>query len=240
MRQRFMKLRDGTEVTDRRFGRLRSFDDRSKFFPIRTLIREQAPLVTNSWAIDQLLDQGLEGACVGFAMGHELIAQPMHQPDITDTYVRERLYWEAQRIDEWPGGAYPGADPFGEGTSVLAGAKAAQAAGHYPEYRWAFSLDEALQALSHAGPAVIGCNWYEGCVEPDSEGYIHVSGSLVGGHAIAVNGIDVERKFVTLTNSWGPAWGQGGTCKLSWADLGRLLAEQGEFCVPVQRERVAL
>ena len=236
-----MKLRDGTEVADRRFGRLRSFDERSRLFPIRTMIREAAPLVSKSWPIEALLDQGQEGACVGFAMGHELIAQPMHQPGVTASYAREHLYWEAQRIDEWPGGAYPGAEPFGgEGTSVLAAAKVAQAAGHYPEYRWAFSLDEALQALSHAGPAILGTNWYAGMTEPDSEGFIHVTGRLMGGHAIAVNGIDVDERSVTLTNSWGPGWGQGGTCKLTWDDLGRLLSEQGEFCVPVQRERVSL
>jgi hypothetical protein len=61
------------------------------------------------------LDQGKEGACVGFAWSHELAAYPV-RVEVDDEFARSKIYAEAQKIDEWPGEAY-------HGTSVLAGAK---------------------------------------------------------------------------------------------------------------------
>lgn len=95
-------------------GRRREFDERSRAFPIRTLTEAVEPK-QKYWRCDARLDQGREGACVGFAWGHELNAEPRRWWT-TDQHARV-IYRRAQQLDQWPGENY-------EGTSVLAGAKA--------------------------------------------------------------------------------------------------------------------
>ena len=124
-----MKLKDGTEVQDPRLGRLVQFDERSRGFPIRALV-EGKPLRSYTWRVGAWLDQGAEGACVGFAFGHELYARPVVTP-VSAGYAREEIYWKAQRIDPWPGGMYPDATPQYEGTSILAGAQVCQSLGPF-------------------------------------------------------------------------------------------------------------
>ena len=173
--------------------------------------------------------------CVGFAWGHELIAKP-EVINVGNTFAREKIYWEAQKIDEWTGGAYPGADPFYEGTSVLAGAKVVKKLGYITEYRWAFSLEDLVLAVGHEGPAVIGIPWYEGMFNPMGCGFLHISGEVAGGHAILVRGVNVEKRHFSLHNSWGKDWGFDGRAKITWDEMERLLYEGGEACIPVGRK----
>jgi hypothetical protein len=212
----------------RTFDRLPEFDERSRAFPIRSLLASARPR-SYTWACDVVLDQGAEGACVGFGWAHELAARPVVAAFVTNELAR-LIYREAQRVDEWPGEA-----PAYEGTSVLAGAKTARLLGHIPEYRWAFGLDDLKLAVGYAGPAVIGVNWYEGMIEPD-RGMITPSGSIVGGHCVAVVGISMSRQDFTILNSWGAGWGSNGRTRISWSDMERLLDEQGEACIPVLRQ----
>jgi hypothetical protein len=143
------------------------------------------------------------------------------------TYMARLIYKEAQKIDPWPGETY-------EGTSVLAGAKIATSLGHYKEYRWAFGLQDLILALGYKGPAVLGINWYSSMYSPVN-GIVKISGSVVGGHAILANGVSIPKQQVRLHNSWGPGWGNNGEAFISFADLGRLLNEGGEACIPVIR-----
>src|SRR5688572_15007850 len=113
-------------MTDRKLDRLIEFDEKSRSFPIRTLVADKQPR-SYSWRGNVVLDQGSEGACVGFAWAHELNARPVVVPDIDAADARS-IYTDARKMDEWPGEDY-------EGTSVLAGAKVVQAAGHITEYR---------------------------------------------------------------------------------------------------------
>lgn len=223
-----MKLKGGFITKDPRLDRVPQFDPKSRAFPIRQLVGEK-PLRSYTWSLSRYLDQGREGACVGFSLSHELIARPAVVLGIDDGFARN-IYREAQKIDEWPGENY-------EGTSVLAGIKTLQAKGFYKEYRWAFGLRDAQLAIGYAGPGVAGLNWYEGMLRPDAKGFIHPTGSIVGGHAIIVRGISLKGEYVLLSNSWGQSWGMNGDCKLSFADFDRLLHEQGEFVIPVGRTR---
>jgi hypothetical protein len=209
---------------DRTFDRKVSFDERSRQFPIRTLVPQKP--VTRTWNCKTYLDQGQEGACVGFGWSHELAATPkvIH---VTNKSAHD-LYKQAQTLDEFPGENY-------DGTSVIAGAKAVLADGFMKEYRWAFGLDDMILALSHAGPVVLGLNWYRGMMDPDKNGFLVPDNNLAGGHCILANGVNVEQKFITVHNSWGKSWGKNGEAKISFADMTRLLAEQGEVCVPVGR-----
>ena len=124
-------LKDGTTTQDPRLDRLVEFDEKSRSFPIRELLRADEPR-SYTWSLPVYLDQGYEGACVGFSWSHELAARPVEVQGVTNETARQ-VYFEAQRIDEWEGGAYDGAIPFYEGTSVLAGAKALQAQGKIKE-----------------------------------------------------------------------------------------------------------
>jgi hypothetical protein len=110
-----------------------------------------------------------------------------------------------------------------------------QEAGYINEYRWAFSLDDALLAIGYQGPGILGTNWYEGCMKPDAKGFIRPTGRIVGGHAIVVRGVNVKNKTVRLSNSWGKSWGVEGDCFMTFDDFATMLRNDGEFCIPVSR-----
>ena len=214
-----------TAVQERIFDWVPRFDPRSKSFPIRSELKPR-PLRSWTWGGAPHLDQGVEGACVGHGWAHEVAARPRPYPITSaDAFA---IYRRAQQIDEWEGESY-------EGTSVLAGAKAVTERGWLKEYRWAFSLDDALMVLAYKGPLVIGVNWYSDMGEADEKGYLHASGVMTGGHCVLVKAINIRHNRVTVHNSWGEAWGLRGDAYLSFTDLGRLLGLAGECCVPVLR-----
>lgn len=222
-------LAGGHTTMDRRLDRLPQWDERNQQFPISALLTATAPR-TYVWGCDTVLDQGMEGACVGFSVSGELRARPKKVEGITNESARA-LYRRAQQLDEWPGEDY-------EGTSVLAGIKAAKEQGNYAEYRWAWSVDDLATAVSWHGPAVLGIPWYSSMYTPVKVGarhWVKVSGEVVGGHAILCLGYSTEIKAFRLHNSWGTEWGDNGRAWLSKADLARLLEEDGEACIPVVR-----
>lgn len=240
-------LRDGTQVADPRLTRIVQFDPRSLNFPISAAIADGATPRSYTWQCKAHLDQGKDGACAGFTGAHELIARPKVVTatatgvPIDAKFAKERIYWEAQKIDQWAGGSYPGASPFYEGTSVLAVIKVLHKLGYIGEYRWCVgsskttALEDLVLAIGHLGPALLGVPWYEGMLEPWPCKHIHVTGQVVGGHAILCKGVNVRQRLFTLHNSWGAAWGNGGDCFISWKEMDRLLHEQGEACIPLSR-----
>ena len=232
-------IKNQIKVEDPRLGRVEQFDQRSRNFPILAK-SEDRPLRSYTWRCREHFDQGVEGACVAYALGHELNARAAEVQGITDNFLRERVYWEAQRNDPWPGGSYPGASPFYEGTSVLAGIKAIQKLGLFEGYRWAFSTQEALLGIGYHGPAVIGVPWFSGMFNPDSEGYIHPTGFVAGGHAVLVRGVNVRKERVTIRNSWGQGWGINGDCYMSFSDFDKVLQMNGECAFLLNRKRANL
>ncbi len=227
-------LKNGSQVKDPRLTRIVHFDERSKGYPIRAVLSSTTPR-SYTWPCTTWLDQGSEGACVGFSFAHELLAAPAVVRGVDKKFAKEKIYWEAQKIDPWDGGSYPGASPYYEGTSVLAGVKAVQELGYIEEYRWAFGLEDLILAVGHSGPVVLGINWYEGMFDMMPCGFVHVTGSVAGGHAILCQGVNVSEEYFTLHNSWGTSWGDGGNAKITWKEMDQLLKEDGEACVPVVR-----
>ncbi len=227
-------LKGGTITGDRRLDRIQQFDERSRYFPIRAVVPDA--LRSISWPCRPRLDQGREGACVGFSWSHELAAYPVQARGI-DNATALFYYHEAQKIDEWPGEAY-------SGTSVLAGAKVALAQGYIAEYRWAFSIDEALRAISHAGPVVLGIPWKDSMYDPRPDGLLDCSGKVIGGHAILARGLRLRSRLagvaepvIRLRNSWGADWGTNrGDCFIRVSELEALLKEGGDCCVPLGRK----
>lgn len=230
-------LKDGSTVEDRKLDRLIQFDEKSRLFRAVEGIEEK-PERSYSWNKTVWLDQRNEGACVGFGLAHELAARPVVIGGMSDLFARERLYWEAQKIDPWEGGAYPSAFPFYEGTSVLAGLKVLQSLGYLDEYRWAFGEKDLALTIGYQGPAVLGIPWYEGMYEPDGDGFIHAEGELMGYHCILAPSLSLKMDAYRLDNSWGLGWGINGSCWVSRSDMReKLLPNQGEAAVLVRRTR---
>jgi hypothetical protein len=229
-------LKDGSASHDKRLGRCVQFDERSRAFPVRAVVPKTPRSYT--WRCQRVLDQGDEGSCVGHGIAHELIARPVEALSVTQYYARDILYFGAQKIDEWPGGAYPGAKPFYEGTSVLAGCKVAKSLGWMDSYLWSFGLNDLILGVGYNGPAVLGINWYDGMLDIDSKGFIHATGEVAGGHCILCNCVNIPGKYFKLHNSWGPSWGISGECKVSFSDMTKLLKEDGEAAFFVGRHLI--
>jgi len=228
------QLKGGATTGDERLDRVRKFDEASRNYPLRAP-QGRRKRRSYTWRCDKFLNQGQEGACVGFSIGHELCAHPAPVQRIGPSYCRKRIYWEAQRRDPWEGGAYPGARPHYSGTSLLDGVKVAKSLGWFEEYRWTFSFGAFLLGLGYHRPAVIGITWYEGMYDTDDGGFVEPTGEAIGGHCILANGVDVRERTVTLHNSWGESWGHGGECKVRWEDMEALLADRGEAVFFVDR-----
>lgn len=226
-------------------------DPRSRSFPIRATIGEQVRRRYRQWGSPrERLDQGYEGACVGFGWTHELLASPARvridaAHGTPDTFARN-VYRTAQRIDEWPGESY-------DGTSVLAGAKVVRSMGYINGFRWAFGIDDVLDTLcaparDGGGPVVLGIPWFESMYETRPGGLVEVDGDLVGGHCLILTGYHPGMRIrqegwlnrfevVRWRNSWGRGYGRAGDGLVRVEDLERLLDSrfQAEACVPIGR-----
>lgn len=219
-------LKGGFHTEDVRLDRIPQDDPRNRDYPVRALVGDE-PLRSRSWKVPVWLDQGREGACVGFAWTHEAAAYPAAVPSMTNEVARA-VYRRAQQLDQWPGEDY-------SGTSVIAGAKVAKERGWIGEYRWAFSEEDLARALGYVGPAVLGLNWYEGMMRPDEKGFLNVTGEQVGGHAILCFSFARWMGYYRLRNSWGNSWGVNGWCKIRRRDMAILLEQRGDACIPVTR-----
>lgn len=187
-----------------------------------------------------VLDQGDIWACTGFAaLGavgtaqlFEALAKNTLQPSATDAAEDAQraygLYSAATKVDEFDG-EWP---PDDTGSSGLAVAKAAKTLGLISGYRHATSLEAALAALADQ-PVIAGINWYSSFDQAGINGLISIEDDAVvrGGHEICLDELDVERKQIGFTNSWGTGWGDGGRGYLRWDDFGRLLSEDGDVTV---------
>jgi hypothetical protein len=218
-----------------RFGRKIQFDERSRNYPVRKIV-EALPPITKIWNFDKVpLDQGNEGSCVGHGIAHELIAEPVPCLEVDHDYARNQIYLPAQLIDEFPD------TPPAEGTSVLAGLKIINQLGWCDEYRWSFTHLDTQLGIGYEGPGICGSDWYSGMDETDSNGFIHVTGSIEGGHCYLFLGVNLEEEYFTILNSWG-TWGIDGTgrAKLSFTDYEKLRTNQGEMAFLIGRHDIGI
>jgi hypothetical protein len=255
--QNRITLRDGSTTFDPRLDRIVQFDHRSRLFGASDVVPVDAPLKTRVHLSRIWLDQGREGACVSFSWHTCMATSPKSVLTRIDNASAKQRYYIMQQDDDWPGGEYPGASPVYSGTSVLAGAKLMQSLGFFPEYRWAFGIDELLAVLSHEGPAVLGIPWFDSMMDTDSNGMLTVEPDNGGaGHAICARAIHVphggyvettaayskrririktSEPLVRFRNTWWRDWGLDGECFVRASDLDtKLLTRQGESCVPMR------
>ena len=165
--------------------------------------------------------------CVGYAWAHWVADGPVThngtQPPIAPTLI----YQQAQLVDEWPGTNY-------DGTSVRGAAKYLNTAGKIGSYYWAYDVQTLINTLLQIGPVVVGTNWYYNMFYPNSNGVISIGGSLAGGHAYVINGVDTVNRLFRIKNSWGQSWGKSGHAFISFTDMTRLINENGEICLAIE------
>jgi hypothetical protein len=159
-------------------------------------------------------DQGTEGRCVEFSMLRMLSQHNRKRYDLTTRWH----YWEAQRVDEWPGGSYPGASPAYEGTSVRAGLEVLRSKGAIVAnvLGRAYAPGRDPATLVKAAEGIAAYRWARNW--SDVRTTLGVPSSLPG---------------VPLVNSWGISWPHE-VLLLDGAGE-RLLREDGEFGVIADR-----
>jgi hypothetical protein len=147
--------------------------------------------------------------------------------DIAQALAKKDGYDWCRNNDEWAGMNY-------SGTSAAAGARMAKVLDLWPEYRWATNLKDFCTVMSRRGPGCLAIDWWTGMMRPDSDGFIHPTGRVEGGHQILATSYQAKRfKFpaVGLWQSWGdmPIW---------WIYVGELeevVASNGEMVIPTVR-----
>lgn len=208
-------------------GRVFIPDDRDKNYPLRAIMpkaktdRDYKYWFPNGWTGNQ----GNTPQCVAYAWLHYLedggITQNHKNPPVMPP---EWFYKECQKNDYWPGENYPG-------TSVRAGAGVAQREGYISNYWWTWDIEEAVDAVMNIGPVVLGVDWYSNMSQPDLKNIIRPTGTYQGGHAIEWNGVNKKTELCRIKNSWGRKYGNNGYAYISFNDLAKLLAANGEVCI---------
>lgn len=219
------------DTTDPRLGRHVLHDSRSRRYAAPAKDPRKLTSVRHTVNIP-IMDQGNVGSCTGHA-GTAAIASDVFwsggavvlQNQDPHEYAVD-LYSEATRLDPWPG-QYEPDDTGSDGLSI---AKALQGRGLVSGYTHAFSLEAALTALAER-VVLIGSSWLDEMYRVTAEGHVMVGGPVVGGHEFALDELDVERQRVWIRNSWGTSWGVEGRGWISWDELGRLLADDGDCTI---------
>lgn len=219
-------------MVDRKFGRIEVQDTRDRTYLVSSLLLEAPEITEKYWWPDGWWgDQGDSTMCVCYSWLHWLEDGPVVQDTISSRpkplMPPAQLYKECQLRDQWEGENYPG-------TSVRAGAKILKHLGLISEYRWALNINEIINTILMLGPMVVGTKWYSAMSEPDSKGFIKVSGRNFGGHAYLLNGVDVNKGIFRVKNSWGKDWGKDGHAFINIDDFEKLFNESGEACIATE------
>lgn len=228
-------------------GRLPAPDERDAAFPMRLAVPERTRKTSRYWAGNVVhLDQGEYPQCVEYGWTHFLVDSPTTHPvaplrdlfhsTLAGLYQPARgvvhedkdgaeagsFYAIAQRMDEWPGEAY-------DGTSVRAGARAAQAMSLIGPYLWASDIDELCRCVLEQGPVVVGTEWLEEMFWPEHDPHfiLNVSGSSAGGHCWKVDGVNLRTGLARMKNSWGVSWGRKSRAFIRLEDLDDLCFSSG-------------
>ncbi|WP_179957575.1 C1 family peptidase [Exilibacterium tricleocarpae] len=209
-------------------------------YDIRDLVYQPALIaVRDAWPAPtgiQILDQGGEGACTGFALAAVLnLLDVRRRRDIgaapRGPVSARMLYEMARKFDEWPGDEYAGSScrgairgwqnmgvctdrewPYEENRpGDLTRSRAVSARFNKPGayYRLRPRLADYHAAINEAGAIYVSARVHAGWYEPDAEtGAIPYAVTAAGGHAFAIVGYNQEGFWVQ--NSWGKRWAKAG------------------------------
>lgn len=222
---------------DRVLDRVKYHPETNRSYGFADVRSIDVPIKAKYWVPGPILDQGREGACVAFADSGELSSSPTRVKSVDDAFALS-LYQDVRATDRAMG------NNFSSGASTNAGAKTLQAKGYITEYRWAFSVEEIRAALITEGPVIIGIEWRDGMYYTKPNGLVDISGPVVGGHEILLNGYTPRRKLAgdsvyrelfRWRNSWGADYGLNGHGFITAEDLATLMSRDGEAVIPMGR-----
>jgi hypothetical protein len=138
------------------------------------------------------------------------------------------LYKRAQELDGIPGENY-------DGTTVRGLMKALKEQDLISEYHWAWGTEDLVRTVLELGPVVVGTDWHRDMYVPDSKGFVTATGSVLGGHAWVINGVNKERGVFRAKNSWGRDWGIDGRFWIRFEDMEKLLNNRGEAVIATEK-----
>jgi hypothetical protein len=199
-------------------------DFRHSMAPVLAASPEDRRVIAD-WEIGPILNQGSEGACVGYGCRALLNASPFRQDD--GPTARE-IYLEARMVDEF--------DDSEEGTSVRAGLNILKKHGLIQSYVWATGVEDVYQFIAKKGPVVAGISWHG--YETDSQFRMGFDTPLVGYHCILLTSFNRDKRIFGFQNSWGKSFGSEGQAYMTEQDLHRELTKRGGVCAGVIEKTV--
>lgn len=87
-------------------------------------------------------------------------------------------------------------------------------------WAWIEPVAEMKKWLAARGPLIATFAVYDDFYDYTGGVYHHVSGGLVGGHAVACVGYDESKQAWLCKNSWGTDWGEGGFFWIGYGECG--------------------
>ena len=172
-------------------------------------------------------NQGSVGACVGMAGANWMQCWPTYTRITNQTGFD--LYNACKAVpDAWPGQ---------EGTSSRFLMEVLRAQGRVARYLWGTTPAEVNEWVRGVGPVLVGIEWTRDMFNPDADGTLRPTGTVVGGHEVLVRGYDHRRDRYRIRNSWGSEWGDRGEAWIRAADLVHLLFERGGDAVGIVEAR---
>ena len=174
------------------------------------------------------LDQKDTGHCCGFGGADFGITSPIN--DLWDNDWGHRIYYMCKVRDGEPTAE--------DGSSVLTLAKVLQKdLKRINNYAFAHSTEVINYWLKYKGPIVIGVQWTEGMMTPNSDNFIRPTGQIVGGHCTIFRQIWKSPYGLAygIQNSWGNEWGVNGLAFILASDFNVLLQAQGEAMAAVEK-----
>lgn len=220
-------------------GRRVAEDPRDRNYMMQPVIT--ARTYKNWYTPYPIYDQGNTAQCVAYSGVRFLTSSPVPNERKAKLFEADRglfldIYKECLSVDEWPG------EDLENGTSIRALMKTLKRRGYITEYRWAYDVETVIQQVINHSPVVMGTDWYMNMFMPHNEhGYLDCSGEFAGGHAWVIVGANRQREnpdgtegAVRMINSWGDGWGQRGKAWITFGDLAKLIAAQGEAAIAIE------
>ncbi len=90
---------------------------------------------------------------------------------------------------------------------------------------------DALKAALKQGPVVTTLQVYADFIDYSSGVYQHVTGDVLGGHAVSIVGFDDNKQAWIIRNSWGRGWGMNGFAYVSYYDTSGVGQDNTQFQV---------